>query len=56
MFSVPAIFERELRVTLVINNLMFIYWEQYSFHFTVIEIMNKYEYFSLFNHLFFFLP
>ena len=38
---------------LVINNLMFIYREQYSFHVTVIEIMTKYEYFSLFNDCFF---
>ena len=33
---------------------MCIYWEQYSFHVTVIEIMTKYEYFSLFNNLSFF--
>ena len=50
-FMIVSIFPRNS--LLVINNLMFIYWEQDSFHVTVIEIMKKYEYFSLFNHWFF---
>ena len=37
------------RISLLVINLMFIYWEQYSFHVTVIEIMkNNFHYLIIF--------